>query len=236
MSAYIIDTETTGEEPTPEVIELAIARMDEELNFTHVFEGRFKPTNRIKFSAMAVHHILPEELEDRMLSSTAKAQLPSDMEYMIGHNVDYDWNALGCPTCKRICTLAIARFIWPGNDGHSLGAMAYQLATNLKAVREALKGAHSAAADVELCYSVLRAMLENDVVQTTLQRHVLTAPFFELLWQFSEIARIPVYWSFGKFKGQRIEEADRGYLGWCLKQPDMDEYVKAACRRAMGLG
>lgn len=230
MSAYIIDTETTGEEPLPEVIELAIAKVETNLDYEAVFLGRFRPNGRIRFSAMAVHHILPDELAHEQPSVLAKAQLPTDMEYMVGHNVDYDWEALGRPLCKRICTLAISRYIWPGNDGHSLIALAYQLATDLREIRAAVQEAHSAGADVELCYGVLRAMLE----QPQLQKHdVLGMRGWEALWQFSENARIPRVWSFGKHKGQDIAATERGYLSWCLRQPEFDPYVKQACSLAM---
>lgn len=238
MSAYIIDTETTGEEPVAEVIELAIIRpmshflAVRELNkgvsepYDPIFYGRFKPRGRILFSAMAVHHILPEELVGESPSVLAKGQLPTDMEYMIGHGVDYDWEALGKPACKRICTLAISRRIWPGNDGHSLSTLAYHLATNLQAIREVLRNAHSAVTDCELTYGLLRAQLEQEPLKDISS--------WEDLHKFSEEARIPQYWTFGKFKDQPIEAADKGYLFWCLRQADMDPFVHIAVKRALG--
>lgn len=56
---------------------------------------------------------------------------------------------------------------------------------------------------------------------------------WEKLHAFSEDARIPRVWAFGKHKGKDIASTDRGYLGWCLGQADMDPYVKIACRMAM---
>lgn len=231
MSAYIIDTETTGEEPIPEVIELgvlqAVARKGPFAKFhtEPVFLGRFRPLGRIRFSAMAVHHILPEELRGEPHSTLAKAQLPTDMEYMIGHNVDYDWRALSEPACKRICTLAIARRIWPGNDGHSLGAMSYQLASDLPAVRESLKNMHSAGDDAELCGMLLQAMWQEP--------SMAGIDSWEKLWAFSEDARIPRYWTFGKHKGTAINDTDKGYLMWAARQADMDGYVRTACQLAL---
>lgn len=228
MNAYIVDTETTGEDPIPEVIELAIIRCNRDPAdepYTPVFCGFFKPTGRILFSAMAVHHILPEELAGEPDSATAKTYLPADMEYMIGHNVDYDWKALGQPACKRICTLAISRFIWPGNDGHSQSALAYQLSADLAVTRELLRGAHGATVDVEICHAILRAMLDQPQL-----KHLGT---WEALYQFSENARVPRYWTFGKHKDSPIQGTDAGYLGWCLRQDFIDEYVKAACRLAL---
>lgn len=238
MSAYIIDTETTGAEPPDnEVIELAIIKPESRFPggqqqtrgivepYEAIFYGRFKPRGRILFSAMAVHHILPQELLGESPAILAKAQLPTDLQYMIGHNVDYDWEALGQPPCKRICTLAISRRIWPGNDGHGLSCLAYHLGQDLVAVRELLKSAHGAAIDCELTFGLLRAELEQPPLA-----HISS---WEELWQFSEDARIPQTWTFGKFEGHPIGFADKGYLFWCLRQPDMDPYVKIACTRAL---
>lgn len=229
MSAYIIDTETTGEEPVPEVIELGVLRALENITMADTpfvtepfFLGRFKPTGRIRFSALAVHHILPEELTSEPSAALAKAHLPTDMEYMIGHNVDYDWNALGNPACKRICTLALARRIWPSNDGHSLGAMSYQLSSNLAETREALKSMHSAGDDAELCALLLQAMWGTEQMQ-----HVDS---WEALYALSEDARLPRYWTFGKHKGKALWDTDPGYLMWVVRQTDFDNYVREACK------
>lgn len=227
MSAYIVDTETTGEEINPEVIELAVLKSEHGAVdiWNPFYYGRFKPQGRILFSAMAVHHILPQELEGEQPSIMAKACLPTDMEYMVGHNVDYDWEALGRPPCKRICTLAISRHIWPGNDGHSLSTLAYHLSTDLPMTRQLLREAHGAAVDVELVQGILRAMHE--------QPALAGVDSWEKLHAFSEDARIPRVWSFGKHKGQNLVDTDHGYLLWCCRQPDMDLYVKEACRRAL---
>lgn len=238
MTAYIIDTETTGWEGVDnEVIELAIIKPESRFPaglqqtrgicepYDAIFYGRFKPRGRISFKAMSIHHILPQELVAESPSVLAKGYLPTDLQYMIGHNVDYDWEALGKPPCKRICTLAISREIWPGNDGHSLGCLGYHLSTDLAVMREALQQAHSASADCELTFGVLRAQLEQPALA-----HVAS---WEDLYQFSEEARIPKIWPFGKFEGKTIREADNGYLFWCLRQAEMDPYVHVACRRAL---
>lgn len=238
MSAYIVDTETTGyKDPLlNEPIELAYARVTPRLDYEPAFYRRFQPQNRILFSAIAVHHILPIELAGEEPSAMAKAYLPTDMEYMIGHNVDYDWEVLGRPSCKRICTLAMSRKLWPGNDGHSLAALSYHLCKPeaYTELRETLKNAHGAGFDCELTHGVLQAMIE---FLPTAGYNVLASEVggidFEKLWHFSEEARIPEFWTFGKHEGKRIEEADNGYLFWCIRQPDMDQYVKLACERAL---
>lgn len=221
MSTYVIDTETTGHEPLAEVIELAWKQIG---GGGHC--ERFKPTKQVLWGALAVHHILPEELETCRSSSEAK--LPADTQYIIGHNIDYDWTCLGKPQVKRICTLAIARALYPELDSHKLGAMYYALAPDLYTARQALQNAHSAAADVMFCYSILGDMLAA-------RASGISAAAPEALWAFSEKCRIPTRMTFGKHKGTLIKDLPRDYTAWMLKQPDMDEYVLKAVRHTRGV-
>lgn len=68
---------------------------------------RYNPGKPITFGALATHHIMDEELVD--CTPVASFTLPGHMDYMIGHNVDFDWEVNGRPEVKRICTLALAR-------------------------------------------------------------------------------------------------------------------------------
>lgn len=219
----LLDTETTGREP-PEVIELAYAEwnLDTQRIQEKIDTFRFRSTLTSSFGALATHHILDAVLAGFPPSRTAS--LPPQTTHIIGHNVDYDWNALGNPEVKRICTLAIARKLYPECDSHSLGAMLYRLHPSQLVAKRMLVDAHSAAADVVVCSAILSFMLFE---------HHLRFSSIDELWSYSELARVPTIWSFGKFKGLRIEQADRGYLQWCLKQKDMDPYVLEAVRRAM---
>lgn len=115
MQAIIIDTETTGiDEPEP--VEIAYVAID---IYALVIAGgswcgRFKPSKPISLGAMATHHILDEELTDAPPASSF--QLPEGVEYIIGHNVDYDWRAIGEPPVKRIDTCSMCRHLWPDAD------------------------------------------------------------------------------------------------------------------------
>lgn len=220
MQALVVDTETTGTEPA-EVIELAWLA----LGTYSKFSQRFKPAGPITYGAFATHHILPEELED--CEPSQAAALPSSCEYIIGHNIDYDWEALGKPPVKRICTLAMARTFYPELDSHKLGALYYKLRGVGPETRELLKNAHSAATDVAICEDVFTLMLQDKA--PTLDRMD-----FEALWKLSEDCRLPRIITFGKHKGTRIEHLPRDYIGWMLRQPDMDPYVIAAIKKFAG--
>lgn len=229
----VLDTETTGREP-PEVIELAFNILEPEHNWR--FESsslmRFKPTFGSTTGALAVHHILDAELAK--CPPSAAAELPGGTEYIIGHNVDYDWKALGQPAVKRICTLAIARHLWPAFDSHSLGAMCY----NLWAPSEAKQlltvpanggfGLHSAGFDTDLCTSIFHKMLEEMTQRQGGGEHLPWTP--QSVWEYSERARIPTVIAFGKYKGTPIKDLPYDYKKWMLKQADMDSYVLKAVK------
>jgi len=226
--AIFLDTETTTNKDTPErpleVVELAWMP----LNAPGGFRQLYKPTMPCTWGATAVHHILPLELLDQPPAQQAPSDLPL-AKYWIGHNIDFDWNVLGKPNVKRICTLAIARKLYPELDSHKLGAMYYALNGATAITRTALRDAHSAAADVEFCTSILNTMLAQRAPMQSLAKP-------EALWSFSEFCRIPDTITFGKHKGAKIADIPKDYVTWMLRQPDMDEYlvkaVKAVFRKS----
>lgn len=217
MAAIIFDTETTGTDE-PQIIEAAWLRLDSlaTLNVTEQFEQRYRPTQHITLGALAVHHIYDEELVD--CPPHTDFRLPADVQYIIGHNVDYDWKVAGKPDVKRICTLALSRNLYPDADSHSQSAMIYLI--DRPNARNLLKSAHSALADVQNCRSLLANLIS------------LSGPVadWEALWQLSEQARIPKVMTFGKHKGMAITDVPADYKAWLLRQADVDPYLQAALR------
>jgi exodeoxyribonuclease X len=219
VNTYIIDTETTGNDPQ-ECIELAYVAVGD----TVIEVERFCPTKPSSYGALATHHILPLELEGCRPSKEAK--LPAEASYIIGHNVDFDWRVLGEPPgLRRICTVAIARALYPEVDSHGLSAMYYRMFGALPETRDELQSAHSAAADVQLCLELLLAMLLDRAPQ-----HSVNRP--EELWKFSEQCRIPTHMTFGKHKGKPVGLVDAGWIKWYRGQPDTDPYLLQAFKNA----
>lgn len=215
MSTYIFDTETTGSNE-PEVIEAAWLEVANPKNIEVLssFEQRYKPSKNIELGALATHHIYDEELQDCPPSSMFK--LPENTEYIIGHNVDYDWEVAGKPDVKRICTLALSRYLYPGLDSHSQSAMIYKI--QRADARDLLRNAHSALADVKNCMLLL----------TNLISKLENIGSWHDLWVVSEQARIPTVMPFGKHKGMAIEDIPEDYKQWLLKQSDVDPYLVKA--------
>lgn len=215
METIIFDAETTGLKE-PEIVEVAWLYIKSPLALegTGKFEQRYKPSKSTDLGALATHHIMDEDLIDMPDSSTFR--LPENISYMVGHNVDFDWKVAGSPRIKRICTLALSRYLFPGIDSHSQSAMLYLL--ERQTARENLKKAHSALADVMNCRSVLANLVKIlPGIET-----------WEALWRMSEKARIPTVLTFGQYKGTPIAELPDDYKVWLLNQPDVDEYLKKA--------
>jgi exodeoxyribonuclease X len=237
MTAIILDVETTGVDE-PDVIELAILPLVETFSPTPQTllsnEGyptalHFKPRKPISLGAMATHHIIEDDLKDAPLWQGSYPLAP-DRQYIVAHSADFDWKAIGSPDVKRICTLALARKLWPMLESHSLAALTYHLMSHAKA-RELLKNAHSALVDAMLCHQLLIAELALMPLISSWER----------LWAASEKARIPTHFTFGKYgpqagqPGIAIEEVrrmDPSYIDWCLSKCDQcqDEYWQRALR------
>jgi exodeoxyribonuclease X len=235
MTAIILDVETTGVDE-PDVIQLAWLPLVDSfppqplaLLRDSGTVSNFKPRKPITLGAMAAHHIIEEDLVDAPPWEGAWVR-PAVTEFMVGHNIDFDWKAIGCPPVRRICTLALARKLWPTIDSHSLSAMTYHLLPHAEA-RQLLRNAHSAMVDAMLCHALLVAELALMPLISSWER----------LWAASEKARIPTHFTFGKYgpqagqPGIAIEEVrrmDPSYIDWCLSKCDQcqDEYWQRALR------
>ncbi len=214
MKAIIFDTETTGKN-SPVLIEAAWLSVEQinPLITTESFCQRYNPQKPIELGALATHHILDEELVDCAPANTFK--LPEGAEYIIGHNIDYDWGVIGAPNIKRICTLALAREVWKDIDAYSQSALLYFL--DRSNAREILRNAHSAEVDVKICASILSEICKQLAVSS-----------IEGLWQASEDARIPTVMTFGKHKGMPITDIPNDYKRWLLSQDNLDPYLQQA--------
>jgi exodeoxyribonuclease X len=215
MSKTIIfDTEATGIKE-PVLIEAAWIELEslDPLTVIKPFEQRYNPGKPITLGALATHHIMDEELVDCPPASSFN--LPHDIDYIIGHNIDFDWEVIGKPEVKRICTLALARKIWPNLDSHNQSALLYHL--ERKSARLQLRNAHSALIDVEIC-----AVILNHI------RYQLNVKTIEDLYAESEKARTPTTMPFGKHKGALLTDIPGDYKQWLLGQGDIDPYLRKA--------
>ena len=221
MNALILDTETHDLNGYP--IEIAYAPCSFEqgvlvINQGEVFDEYFSCPEPIALGAIATHHILETDIAEKPSFDTFN--MPQGVQYLIGHNIDYDIKAVQkCQpdfTVKGICTLALCRMVWPELP-HTLSAMYYHVMDDLELARKHLRHAHNAKADIYFTGVILKTLVEQ-----------LGIKDMNSLFIMSETARIPKYITFGKHKGTAIKDLDSGYVSWLLKQPDLDPYLRKA--------
>lgn len=232
VKAIVLDTETTDLKD-PEVIEAAWYEMvpgrdllgdeclSEGLHVGEKYCERFNPHRASSVGALAVHHILPSELEG--CRPSREFRLPPDTGYIIGHTVDFDWEAIGRPDVKRVDTCAIARWLWPDVGAYSQGALIYFLLGQNQVARAMVSQAHGAEADVRMCLTILRQVL---------QRKPEIKNWYQL-WEYSEECRIPKFCPFKNREGYLLEELDDDYIRWALSQDWIDGYLRAGLERVM---
>lgn len=223
MHAIILDTETHTLNGQP--IEIAYAPIELQqgqlsLDKSQIFDQLYQVDEPISYAAMAVHHILESDLVDQPHYSSFR--LPNETVYMIGHNIDYDLRAIekcGVNTqhIKTICTLALARRVWPDAEAHNISALIYMISKGSAKAREMIKKAHRADMDI-----ILTANILNQIVQQ------LNINSLEELYAASEDARIPRTLNFGKHKGSALRDLPADYIQWLLRQTDLDPYLRKA--------
>ena len=168
---------------------------------------------------MATHHILRSDIEGKPLYTPDK--LPNDLTYLVGHNIKFDWEAIGKPNCRLIDTLVLARQAWPNVDSYTQSALMYYLSDDKEKTRAKLVHAHSAIADIDFCFEILQS-----AVDVLLTKGIDTSP--EGLWRYCEEMKIPIIMPVGKHKGIPIIDLPIDYVEWFLRQPDVEENLKLA--------
>ena len=223
MHAIILDTETHTLNGQP--IEIAYAPIEIHdakitLDKSQLFDQLYQADEPISYAAMAVHHILETDLADQPHYTTFK--LPAETQYIIGHNIDYDIRAIqkcGVDTSsiKAICTLALARKVWPDAEAHNISALIYMITKGSEKAREMIRKAHRADMDIILTANILMHIV-----------HHLKINSIEELYEASEDARIPRIVNFGKHKGTLITDLPSDYIQWLLRQDELDPYLRKA--------
>ena len=227
MQAIILDTETHTLNGQP--IEIAYAPIQIHdgkltLDKSQIFDQLYRVDEPISYAAIAVHHILESELVDQ--PHYTSFSLPQDTTYIIGHNIDYDIRALekcgvDISKIKAICTLALARLVWPDAEAHNISALIYMITKGSAKARDMIKKAHRADMDIILTANILMHEIHHLKIQT-----------IEELYTASEDARIPRAINFGKHRGTAIADLPADYMQWLLRQEDLDPYLRKAIENA----
>lgn len=224
-TAIILDTEThalEGRAIEIAYIPLALAGGKAKIYLNSAFNQLYNPLEPIDITAMAVHHILDQDVCNQ--PAYTEFQLGEGAEYIIGHNIDYDIRVLKRggiqQALKPICTLALARRYLPQAPAHSISVLSYFLAKDKPRVRQALKSAHSAITDVQLTASLFNHLLA--IIPKEFKNSM------QALYEHSLHCRIPTRMPFGEHKGKKIELVPDSYKQWLMKKRCDDVYLQFA--------
>lgn len=104
-TALVIDTETDqGSDPRPiQVATINVATGFEWMKY-------FNSGRSISPIVIKVHGITDDDVAGLERFELEQFELP---EYLIGHNVRFDWRVIGSPSAKLICTVRLARAAFP---------------------------------------------------------------------------------------------------------------------------
>jgi exodeoxyribonuclease X len=248
MKIVIADSETTGL-VEPQACEIAFISMPEnfedfrELDIpdpvafltshevhSSVFEQRYRPTKAIDPRASQVTGIYMKDLLN--CPSIREFEYPKSVEFMIGHNIAYDWRVFQKPDVKLICTKELAQLVYTKKDGlanHKLTTLVEFLYKE-EGKRLTLK-AHGALLDCKLVYLVLLKIVRklpqvrdwNDLVSLCSQG---TRSYEENDKVIADMTILPM----GKYGGRRFSEVPTDYLKWLARQKDLSPALERAVK------
>lgn len=197
-TALIIDTETDqGRDPRP----IQVATINAVTGFEWM--SYFNSGRSISAVVTKVHGITDADVAGLARFELAEFELP---QYLIGHNIRFDWRVIGRPSTKLICTVRLARVAFPEWRGYGQSKCIEQLLGKSQA-SEMTAAAHDALGDARMCYLLYQACCERLRIAPT---------DFVAAHTISNTAQPVSKMPFGKHKGQLIKDVPIGYIKWML--------------------
>ncbi len=197
-TALVIDTETDqGRDPRPiQVATINVATGFEWMKY-------FNSGRSISPVVIKVHGITDADVAGLERFELDQFELP---EYLIGHNVRFDWRVIGSPSTKLICTVRLARAAFPEWHAYGQSKCIEQLLGKGEASAMTI-AAHDALGDARMCYLLYQACCERLEIAPTdfAAAHAISN-------KATPVSKMP----FGKHKGKPIKEVPINYVKWMI--------------------
>jgi exodeoxyribonuclease X len=263
--AIILDCETSGLPPTGEACEIAFFEVQFENllwdnnnnltvqtlvdycnGFSDKFHQTFMPKGEFSPKASEVNGFTKENLKGSPFISTFK--FPTDVTYMIGHNIMFDWQMVTKPKVKLICTKELAiKYLTKRSGAGTKGGNTLTGLIERYYPEEAatlIANAHTALQDCKLTYLILLKVLEaapeldsfeklaEQCTQPDGSKHGVKLP--RLIQQDSYTKEHKL--TFGKYTMVSLEtliRTDKGYLVWIVEKSTMPQDLKDFIKQFM---
>lgn len=210
----VVDFETTGLEPPAEVADVGLC--DFEVDGKSVSEpvSWLCGVKEMPPEARAVHHISMAQLEGLKCKPFDPLTIPQDCDAYAAHSADFEMKWF-TPPKPMICTYKAALRVWPDAPAHSNGVLRYWLQDQglLDLDSNMAQPAHRAGPDAYVTAHVLKALFAAGATGRDMVGWTREPPL---------LPRCPI----GKFRGKPWSEVEAGFLGWMLRQPDMEAGLK----------
>lgn len=220
MLIRVVDFETTGFPPEAAVCEIGWYDVDEGGVLPNSRGSMFvNPRREMSIEARAVHHIRDADLVDAApIEHGFLALMSGEPDYFAAHNAKFEQEFFAGGSIPWICTLKVARRIWPDAPSYSNQVLRYYLGLELDDC-DAMPP-HRAAPDAFVTAHILA------------QAMAMATPGDMAAWT-SKPSLLPRV-TFGKHRGAKWADVPRDYLEWIAKQSDMDPDVKFTAKHHLG--
>ena len=224
----VLDFETTGISPPQHVIEVGACDLVEDGDGWHIKPpaSRLCGGGTITAETRAIHHISPDEILglDPFDARAFVDQAVADGAIaIVAHHADFEGKWIGDDLgfMPMICTWKSALRVWPDAPSHQNQVLRYWLEEQGLSAPDPIlcQPAHRAGPDAYATAHLLKALLAAATVD-------------ELIAWTKDPAALPRC-TIGKFRGKKWAEVDAGFLGWMIKQPDMDPDLKWNAQREL---
>ena len=216
----VVDLETTGLPPDAAICEIAWQDVAVDGTLGRSASTLINPGRPIPPEASAVHHIVDGDVVNAPTIEKPFIAAMAGADVFVAHNAAFERAFFAGGEKPWICTLKVARRVWPDAPSHSNQALRYW--RKLDTLPSMAMPPHRALPDAYVTALILSDLLRDVTVDDMVQ------------WT-KEPSLLPRV-TFGKHRGKKWSDLPFDYLDWIVNKSDLDEDTKftaAHHRKAM---